>query len=111
MSQYAVVAWSCHAGRTPPHSKTPQIPTLERATGAEVHLPYCLALLGEVHGKVGQAVEGLSVLAEALALVNKTGERFYETELYRLKGELTLQQFNVQGSKFKVTGPRSLASD
>ena len=36
--------------------------------------------------------KGLAVLAEALAVVDKTGERFYEAELYRLKGELTLQQ-------------------
>ena len=32
------------------------------------------------------------MLAEALAMVDKTGERCYEAELYRLKGELTLQQ-------------------
>ena len=31
------------------------------------------------------------VLAEALAVVDKTGERVNEAELYRLKGELTLQ--------------------
>jgi len=42
------------------------------------------------------------VLAEALATVNKTGERFYEAELYRLKGQLTLQQSKVQGPKSKV---------
>jgi len=41
-------------------------------------------------------------LAEALAVVDKTGERSYEAELYRLKGELTLQQFKVQGSKSEV---------
>src|SRR5262249_32769537 len=41
---------------------------------------------------------GLNVLAESLAAVNKTGERFYEAELYRLKGELTLQS-QVQGPK------------
>jgi predicted ATPase len=35
-------------------------------------------------------------------VVDKTGERFYEAELYRLKGELTLQQVNVQGSTFKT---------
>jgi len=29
-------------------------------------------------------------LAEALAAVHKTGERFYEAELYRLQGELLL---------------------
>jgi len=47
--------------------------------------------LAEAHGKVGQTEEGLSALAEALTLVNTTGERFYEAELHRLKGTLTLQ--------------------
>jgi predicted ATPase len=32
------------------------------------------------------------VLAEALTHVNTTGERWYEPELYRLKGALLLQQ-------------------
>lgn len=31
------------------------------------------------------------VLAEVSALTHETGERFYEAEQYRLKGELTLQ--------------------
>jgi predicted ATPase len=62
-----------------------------RATGSELYRPYYLALLAEAYGKVGQTEEGLSILAEALALVDKTGECCYETELYRLKGELTLQ--------------------
>jgi predicted ATPase len=73
-----------------------------RATEAEVSRSYHLALLAEVCGKVGQAEEGLSVLAEALATVEKTGERFYEAELHRLKGQLTLQKFQVSSSKFQV---------
>ena len=32
------------------------------------------------------------MLAEALTLVDTTGERWYKSELYRLKGELLLQQ-------------------
>jgi predicted ATPase len=71
-----------------------------RATGAETLRPYYLALLAEAYGIVGQVEEGLNTLAEALDLVNKTGERMYEAELYRLKGELTLQKFQVSGSKF-----------
>ena len=62
-----------------------------RATGAEALRPYFLALLAEAYGKAGEVEEGLTVLAEALALVDKTGERNYEAELYRLKGELSLQ--------------------
>src|SRR5262249_36145002 len=40
----------------------------------------------------GQTEEGLSGVAEALALVNRNGERWWEAELYRLKGVLLLQQ-------------------
>jgi predicted ATPase len=73
-----------------------------QASGAEVRQASFRVLLSEAYEKTGQLEEGLSVLAEALDIVNKTGERYYEAELYRLKGALTLQQFKVQGSKFKV---------
>jgi predicted ATPase len=49
-----------------------------------------LALLAEAYGAGGQAEEGLRLLAEALAHVHHTGERFWEAEVYRLKGELLL---------------------
>jgi len=39
-----------------------------------------------------QPEAGLTALAEALTLVDTTGERWYEAELYRLKGVLLLQQ-------------------
>lgn len=48
---------------------------------------------------MGQIEEGLTVLAAALDLVNKNGERFYEAELYRLKGELMLMQAVGAGLK------------
>jgi predicted ATPase len=73
-----------------------------QALGQELGRPYHFALLAGAYGKVGQVEEGLSVLVEALALVDKTGERFYEAELYRLKGQLTLQQFHVPSSRFQV---------
>jgi predicted ATPase len=52
-------------------------------------------------GKVGQAEEGLVLLADALAAVDTTGERFYEAELYRLKGELSLQSRQVKTGQGK----------
>jgi predicted ATPase/class 3 adenylate cyclase len=61
------------------------------ATGAESDRGYCLALLAEAHGRSGQVEEGLSVLANAMAQVARTGERFYEAELWRLRGMLTLK--------------------
>jgi predicted ATPase len=63
-----------------------------RATGTERQQPYYLALLAEAYGSIGQATEGLSLLAEALATVDRTGEHEWGAELHRLQGELLLAQ-------------------
>jgi predicted ATPase len=54
--------------------------------------PMIYASLVEAYGTAGQVEEGLSMVAEALALVEKTGFRFYEAELHRLEGELLLRK-------------------
>ena len=63
-----------------------------RAIGAGVASPWFLALLAEACGKAGQIDEGLRTLDEALAVVQNNEEHLYEAEVYRLKGELLLQQ-------------------
>jgi predicted ATPase len=68
-----------------------------QAMGADGFRPYFLALLAEAYGKVGQGEGGLAVLVEALTAAQNTGERFYEAELYRLKGELLLRQATGRG--------------
>jgi predicted ATPase len=84
----------------------------ERATGSKSWLPQYLAFLAEAHEKAGQMEEGLRVLADALAQVGKSGERCYEAELYRLKGVLTLQKFQVPGSQFQgPSNPQPLTSN
>jgi len=60
--------------------------------GTEFQRSFLLSLLAEAYGKTGQPEEGLAALTEALTMVDRTGERFYEAELYRLKGELLLAQ-------------------
>jgi hypothetical protein len=72
------------------------------STGSELLRPHFLVLLAEAYGRVGQAEEGLGALTEALAVVDKTGERADEAELYQLKGELTLAQSSVQGPASRV---------
>ena len=62
-----------------------------RATGAQLQQPSWLALLAEVYGWAGQATPGLEAVAEALAIMDTTGERYYAAEVYRLKGELLWQ--------------------
>ena len=51
-----------------------------------------LALLAEAYQQGGQVEAALQALAEAFAHVDNTGERYYEAELYRLKGECLLAQ-------------------
>lgn len=62
-----------------------------QATKSNVFWPYYLALQAEIYGQIGQPEAGLAVLTEAFAIVDKTEERFWEAELYRLRGELLRQ--------------------
>src|SRR5271163_1010003 len=54
--------------------------------------PSVLAMLVEAHLKMNQAVAGLEVLEQAFSRVEATGDRMYEPELHRLKGELLMMQ-------------------
>jgi predicted ATPase len=80
-----------------------------RALGVE-QLGQPFVLLAEVCGKAGQTEEGLHLLATALAEVQKSGERWWEAELYRLKGELTLAQSRVQSLESRVQNPQSASA-
>jgi class 3 adenylate cyclase/predicted ATPase len=68
------------------------------ATGAKLSQPYYLGLLAQAYGKSGQSAQGLALLDQALAAVETTGERYYEAELYRLRGELMLAGGGVDHS-------------
>jgi len=63
-----------------------------RAAAGDLDRPRYLAHLAEAYGQVGQTEAGLTTLAEALATAYKTGDRYWEAELHRLKGELLLRQ-------------------
>jgi predicted ATPase len=54
--------------------------------------PYALLLLAEAYGQLNQVEAGLEALAEGWALIEKIGTYCYESEMYRLKGQLLLQQ-------------------
>ena len=62
-----------------------------KGMGPELVRPYWLSLLAEAYCQTGQPEAGLQLLDEALTLVAATEERWWEAELYRLKGELLLQ--------------------
>ena len=58
-----------------------------RTTGAAAFVPYFCTVLAEVCDHLGHTEDGLQTLAEAMAQVDKTGERVNEAELYRTKGQ------------------------
>ena len=76
------------------------------STGTDVFRTSVLSMLARGYGRAGQPGEGLAIVEDALAFAERTGERFYEAELYRLKGELILQstttQSRVQSQKAQV---------
>jgi len=74
-----------------------------QSTGTEFQRPHLLTLLAEASGLLGQPEGGLATLEEALTLMEKTDERYYEAELHRQRGELLLlreaKSHTAQGSR------------
>jgi predicted ATPase len=58
---------------------------------------------------MGQVWEGLVMLDEALAVVDKSGGRWPEAELHRLKGELLTQQAASNEPKAEICFHQALA--
>jgi predicted ATPase len=63
-----------------------------RAAGAEAWTPWLLSLLAEGYELGGEIAEALAQWDEALQIAERTGERWFEAELYRHKGQLLLRQ-------------------
>jgi predicted ATPase len=80
-----------------------------RATGAGLDHPHCLVLLARGYQEMGQAEERLTVLAEMLTAINKSRERYYEAEAYRLKGELLLHLITLDAQQAETCFHQGLA--
>jgi predicted ATPase len=59
-----------------------------RATGAELGRPFVCAMLAEACHEQGELAEARALVDEALLDVERNGERYYQPELCRLRGEL-----------------------
>jgi class 3 adenylate cyclase/tetratricopeptide (TPR) repeat protein len=65
-----------------------------RAIGMKVCSPPLLVLRAEVYYKRAQVGEALTSLNEAATIMESNGERWWEAELIRLRGEIALRQGN-----------------
>ena len=63
-----------------------------RRTGATLALPWFLGMLAEAQRTAGQCEAAAQTLDDALAMVERTGERFYAAELHRLRGLFLAEQ-------------------
>jgi len=63
-----------------------------RATEAPLLLAYYCTLLADVSAHLGQPEGGLQALVEAHARMEQQEERYWEAEVYRLRGVLLLRQ-------------------
>lgn len=63
-----------------------------RTTGTETNTSYYAALLAQACAMAGHVDEALAILNDAMQIADRTGERWFEAELCRHKGELLLQK-------------------
>jgi predicted ATPase len=66
-----------------------------RATWAALTAPYFCTVLADVSAHLGHTEDGLQALAEAHTLVEQQEERWWEAEVYRLRGVLLLRQLGT----------------
>jgi predicted ATPase len=78
------------------------------ATEAKMMRPMFCALLAEAYGQVGQLDDAWLTLANALDAVEENGQRYYEAETYRFKGDLHLHQANPDVEQAEASFQRAL---
>ena len=72
----------------------------KNAQGSVLNQPFFLSLLAASCERAGKADEALSLLAEAFAIAERTGERWFEAELYRLRGDWLLVRCSGKEADF-----------
>jgi predicted ATPase len=80
-----------------------------QSTGAQVMRPHFPALLAEAFAPTRRDDPGLRLLDEALGLTESAGERYYQAELYRLKGERLLARARDHGDAAVACFEQALA--
>ena len=85
--------------------------TAYRATGAEMWMPYGLALLAKAYEISGQVEEAATQLDEALEIVERIGVRWLEAELNRHKGQLLLRQGHFEAAEELYRKALSIAAE
>jgi hypothetical protein len=99
--------WALAMGGEPEAGVSEIKQTLNAMAGrARIDHSIFLALLAEAHMRAGQPSLGLAVADQGLDVMPKTGERFYEAELHRVRGEILL----ASGAERRAEGIEALTT-
>jgi predicted ATPase len=79
------------------------------ATGSQAAAPLLLGLLAEAEQLAGRPEEALRLLVDALAQIDRSGERYFEAEFHRLKGESLLTVAPPQAAEAEAAFATSIA--
>jgi len=85
--------------------------TAYRATGAAAWVPFHLDLLSRAYEAAGQIDEAATLLAEALQIIESTGERWFAAELNRHKGQLLLRQGHCESAEKSYSKALTIARE
>jgi predicted ATPase len=80
-----------------------------RTTRSGVHLPYLLGRLAEAQARLGRIEEGRQTVERALAIVDRAENRSWESDLYRLKGDLLLSLSRREKAEQSLTSAIAIA--
>jgi predicted ATPase len=82
-----------------------------RASRQQAWMPHYIALLAKACQITGQIEEALTLLDKASQIIERTGERWFEAELYRHKGELLLWQGHAGAAEEHYRKASSIAQE
>ena len=71
---------------------------LSRSTGATIFVPLFLSMLGSAFAEMRQFDQARRCIAEAMALAEASGERWFDAEIHRIAGEIELGSSERIGS-------------
>jgi predicted ATPase len=80
----------------------------KQATGSQLKVPYYLGLIGALSAETALDY-AMSLFADALTRVEQTGERWFEPELHRLRGEALLKSNDPPFADTEAEFQRALA--
>jgi len=81
----------------------------KKGLGVVNQVPFLLGLLADICTQAGDPTEALALLTEALTVVDRTQERWFEAELHRLRAEALLASSPCDSAEAEASLSHALA--